>query len=60
MAISVFNLVRVDSPLLCGEEEKLQFESSGWGTDLFPYPVRLRRGSLMLSRLNGSINFLRN
>jgi hypothetical protein len=34
-----------DSPSLCGEERKLQSESLGSGVDLFPYPVRLRRGS---------------
>ena len=42
-----FNLVRVDSPLLCGEEDKLQAESLGSGADLLPYPVRLRRGPLI-------------
>jgi hypothetical protein len=42
-----FNLVRVDSPPLCGEEGKLQSESLGSGAGLLPYPVRLRRGSLI-------------
>jgi hypothetical protein len=47
---SNFNLVRVDSPPLCGEEGKLQSESLGSGAGLLPYPVRLRRGSLILKK----------
>ena len=42
-----FNLIWVDSPPLCGEEDKVQSESLGSGADLLPYPVRLRRGPLI-------------
>ena len=42
-----FNPVGVDSPPLCGEEDELQSEALGSAADPIPYPVRLRRGSLI-------------
>jgi hypothetical protein len=44
---NIFNLVGVDSPPLCGEEDKLQSEALGSAADPIPYPVCLQRGSLI-------------
>jgi len=45
--MSNFNLVRVDSPPLCGENNWLAIRIWNSGANLLPYPVRLRRGRLI-------------
>jgi hypothetical protein len=45
----IFQSLGVDSPLLCSEEDKMQSEPSASGAAQLPYPVRLRRGMLIMS-----------
>jgi hypothetical protein len=44
--MAIFNLVGVDSPLLCGEEDELQSESLGSGADAASIPRPLAAGSV--------------